>query len=58
MVDHIPKFYGMTNENMVKHIKEYLLVIMVTMKADNGNEKALKLKVFPFFLFDHASIGL
>lgn len=53
LVHHILKLHGMSIEKLVKYIKEFL-VLIETMKADNENEEALKMKVFPFSLLDQA----
>lgn len=53
LVHHLPKFHGLSNENPVNHLKEFLVVV-TTMKTDTEHEEALKLKAFPFTLHEQA----
>ncbi|KAM1996790.1 hypothetical protein ACFX15_029700 [Malus domestica] len=50
---HIPKYHGLSMEDPNKHLKEFELVCL-SMTPINVDGNILKMKVFPFSLFEKA----
>ena len=53
IIQMLPSFYGLTNEDPYKHLDEFL-EICSTVKIQNFSDDALRLKLFPFSLKDKA----
>ncbi len=53
VIQMLPSFYGLTNEDPYKHLDEFL-EICTTVKIQNFTDDALKLRLFPFSLKDRA----
>ena len=57
IIQLLPSFYALNNENSYKRLDEFLEVCS-TMKIPNFSEDALRLTLFSFSLKDKANIGL
>ena len=57
IIQMLPSFYGLTNEDPYKHLDEFL-EICSTVKIQHFSDDALRLKLFPFFLKDRAKYWL
>jgi len=53
IIQLLPSFYGLNNEDPYKHLYEFLKVCS-TVKIQNFSEDAVKLTFFPFSLKDKA----
>ena len=53
VIQMLPSFYGLRNENPYKHLDEFL-EICSTVKFQNFSDDALRLRLFPFSLKDDA----
>ena len=57
MINHLPTFHGMDNEQAYLHIREFLDMV-ATFEHQNCSEDVLRLRLFPFSLKDKAKIWL
>ena len=57
IIQMLPSFYGLSNEDPYKHLKEFL-EICSTVKIHNFSDDALRLKLFSFSLKDKAKYWL
>ncbi|KAM1063537.1 hypothetical protein ACFX2A_028285 [Malus domestica] len=54
LLDHIPKYHGLSLENLNKHLKEFE-VVCLSMTPINMDGNILKMKAFPFSLLEKAN---
>ena len=57
VIQMLPSFYGLTNEDPYKHLDEFLEICSIV-KIQNFSDDALRLKLFPFSLKDRAKYWL
>ena len=57
IIQMLPSFYGLTNEDPYKHLNEFL-EICSTVKIQHFSDDVLRLKLFPFSLKDRAKYWL
>ena len=50
-IQMLPSFYGLSNEDPYKHLDEFI-DICSTLRLQNFNEDALRMRLFPFSLKD------